>query len=160
MSAIGLVGATPLPSPAVIVGMREFALDPDNPHMTSVVVEGGLQQGQGTHGAFARANSFNNMAAIGPDFKKGFVDDAPVGNVDIAPTLARLMGIPMPGGGSLRGRVLSEALHNGPRTVASQRRTLRSDVAGSGRATTLNYQQVGGQRYYDEACLTARNDCR
>lgn len=77
MSAIGLVGATPLPSPAVMVGPREFALDSGNPYMTSVIVESGLQQGQGTHGAFARANSFNNMAAMGPGFKKGFVDDTP-----------------------------------------------------------------------------------
>ena len=160
MSAIGLVGASPLPSPAVLVGLREFALDPANPYMTSVVVEGGLQQGQGTHGAFARANSFNNMAAIGPDFKKGFVDSAPVGNADIAPTLASTMGITLPSIGSLRGRVLSEALLNGPGTVASQKRTLRSGVAGSGQATLLNYQQVGERRYYDEACLTARNDCR
>ena len=160
MSAIGMVGATPVPSPAVIVGPREFALDPGDPHMTSVIVEGGLQQGQGNHGAFARANSFNNMAAMGPGFKKGFVDNSPVGNMDIAPTLARLMGIPMPNGGSLRGRVLSEALVNGPARIASQRRTLRSDVAASGKATTLNYQQVGGQRYYDQACFTVQNDCR
>lgn len=160
MSAIGLVGTTPLPSPAVIVGPREFALDPANPYMTSVILESGLQQGQGNHGAFARANSFNNMAAMGPDFKKGFVDDSPAGNMDIAPTLARLMGIAMPAGGSLRGRVLTEALVNGPRTVASQRRAIRSDVAASGKATLLHYQQVGDQRYYDEACLTAQNDCR
>ena len=159
MSSIGMVGATPLPSPAVIVGLREFALDPGNPSMTSVVVEGGLQQGQGTHGAFARANSFINMAAMGPDFKRGFVDEAPAGNVDIAPTLARIMRIPMPSGGRLRGRVLSEALVDGPRNVASQRRTLRSDAASSGKATTLHYQQVGEQRYYDLACF-AQNDCR
>lgn len=158
MSAIGHVGATIIPSPAVILAPREFSLDAERRYVTSVVVEGGQQEGQGGHGAFAGSNTFNNMAAIGPDFKKRFIDDAPVGNVDIAPTLAKVMGIALPGVGSLRGRVLLEALPGGPRRVSFQRRVQRSDIAASGKATILKYQQIGTQRYVDEACL-GRNDC-
>ena len=33
------------------------------------------------------------MAAIGPDFKTGFADPAPVSNADIAPTLAHILGL-------------------------------------------------------------------
>jgi hypothetical protein len=33
------------------------------------IADTGLQQGQGMHGSFSRADTFNNMAAIGPDFK-------------------------------------------------------------------------------------------
>jgi len=159
MSAIGHVGVSTLPAPALIVAPREFALDPANPIMTSVLVDGAvLQQGQGNHGAMARANTFNNMAAIGPDFKQRFVDDAPVGNVDIAPTLAKVMGISVLGIGTLRGRVLAEALAGGPPRVSSRARVVRSGLAGSGKATVLSYQQVGSQRYVDAACFD-QNDC-
>jgi hypothetical protein len=155
MSAIGLRGATALPSPAVIIGPRAFVLDPADPSMTAVIVEGGAyQQGHGDHAAFVRANTFNNMAAIGPDFKKRYVDEAPVGNVDIAPTLAKIMGITLPRNGALGGRILAEALIGGPRGVASRRRIERSGAAGSGKATILMYQQVGRQRYYDQVCFT------
>ena len=127
--------------------------------LTSVIVDPGpLQQGQGNHGALARSNTFNNMAAIGPDFKKGFVDQAPVSNADIAPTLAKVMGLSLPARGKARGRVLSEALAGGPSRVATQRQVRRSSAAASGRATMLRYQQVGGVRYLDEACFEA-NGC-
>jgi len=158
LSAIGYVGTSSIVAPAVVVAPREFAIDPEHRDMTSVVVSDGVQEGQGAHGAFARSNTFNNMAAIGPDFKKRFVDDAPVGNVDIAPTLARVMGITLPAIGMLRGRVISEALSGGPRRPGFQRRVLRSDPASSGQATILKYQQVGSQRYVDEACR-GRSDC-
>jgi hypothetical protein len=152
MSAIGYAGASALAVPAVVVAPREFAIDPEHPDMTSVVVSDGVQEGQGAHGAFARSNTLNNMAAIGPDFKKRFVDDAPVGNVDIAPTLARVMGVTLPAIGMLRGRVISEALSGGPRRPGFERRVLRSDPSPSGNATILRYQQIGSQRYVDEAC--------
>jgi arylsulfatase A-like enzyme len=43
----------------------------------------------------------------------GFVDDSPIGNIDIAPTLARIMGLDLPSVGSLKGRVLEEAFVGG-----------------------------------------------
>ncbi len=158
LSAIGYAGASSLAVPAVVVAPREFAIDPEHPDMTSIVVGDGVQEGQGAHGAFARSNTFNNMAAIGPDFKKRFVDDAPVGNVDIAPTLARVMGVTLPAIGMLRGRVISEALSGGPRRPGFERRVLRSDPSPSGNATILRYQQIGSQRYVDEACR-GRSGC-
>ena len=51
-----------------------------------------LATGQGNHGSFSRAETRNFMAAIGPDFKAGFADPAPVSNADIAPTLAQIDG--------------------------------------------------------------------
>jgi hypothetical protein len=49
--------------------------------------------------------------AIGPDFKSGFHDTLPTANVDIAPTVARLLQYSMP---AVQGRVLEEALKGGP----------------------------------------------
>ena len=105
--------------------------------------------------SLSRANSFNNMAAIGPDFKKLFVDAAPIGNADIAPTLASIMGLKLSGIGSLRGRVLREALVGGPSSVAYDKKIIRSKPAASGKSTVLLYQQIGGERYLDEACFAA-----
>jgi hypothetical protein len=48
----------------------------------------------------------------GPDFKSGMHDALPTANVDIAPTVARILGLDM---ADLQGRVLEEALKNGPR---------------------------------------------
>jgi hypothetical protein len=52
------------------------------------------------------------MMAHGPDFKSGVYDTLPTANVDIAPTVARILALNMPG---VQGRILEEALKNGPR---------------------------------------------
>src|SRR5262249_33394616 len=91
------------------------------------------------------------MAAIGPDFKQRYVDRVPVGNVDIAPTIAHLLGIEVQRG-PLVGRVLSEALTTGPVASPPPVKYLRSAVA-NGRQTILVYQEHDGVRYLDEACF-------
>jgi hypothetical protein len=63
-----------------------------------------------------------------------------------------MMGVTLPAIGMLRGRVISEALSGGPRRPGFERRVLRSDPSPSGNATILRYQQIGSQRYVDEAC--------
>lgn len=156
LSAIGFIGSAVLPQPAIVIMPRGFSLDPRDPLMTSVIVGGGGQQGQGTHGALIRSNTFNFMAAIGPDFKTHFVDPAPVGNADVQPTLAHILRMKVPQGGPLRGRVLVEALTGGPSTVRFTKRVDRSNASASGRATILEYQQIGRQRYFDQACFEQR----
>ena len=49
--------------------------------------------------------------ASGPDFKEAFNDPLPTANVDIAPTVARILGFEMP---AVQGRVIEEALQGGP----------------------------------------------
>ena len=49
--------------------------------------------------------------ASGPDFKSGLYDTLPTANVDIAPTVARILNLSMP---DIQGRVLEEALQGGP----------------------------------------------
>ena len=123
--------------------------------MTSVqIADTTLQEGQGMHGSFGRDNTFNNMAAFGPDFKSGYVDRTPASNADLTPTLAHLLGFELPSHGNLRGRILTEALKGGPEDVRYQRKVIQSGQAG-GNSTVLFYQQVQGQTYFDEACLIA-----
>lgn len=153
LSAIGLKGATLLPTPAIALNFRNFATDRHHPDMTRVeLADSGLQEGQGMHGSFSRADTYNNMAAIGPDFKSRFTDWAPVSNADIAPTIAKLLGLDLSSTGNLRGRVLGEALVGGPNSVRFERK-LRGSGEGSDRRTVLSYQQLECYRYYDSACL-------
>jgi hypothetical protein len=90
----------------------------------------------------------NFMAAIGPDFKSGFTDPAPVSNADVGRTIAHILGLSMQSRGELLGRVMTEALVNGitPRVA---RRTLRSAPTPQGLRTVLQYQLVGSTRYFD-----------
>jgi hypothetical protein len=119
------------------------------------VSDTGLQQGQGMHGNFSRADTMNFMAAIGPSFKKGFVDDAPVSNADIGRTMARLLGLTMADKGKLVGRVIDEALPGGtmPQVVAH---TIRSEPAAEGLATMLVMRNVGSTPYFDAAGFAGR----
>jgi hypothetical protein len=119
------------------------------------IADSGLQQGQGMHGSFSRADTMNFMAAIGPDFKRGFVDEAPVSNADMGQTLARLLGLKIPFKGGLLGRVVEEALPSGamPTVTAA---SLRSGASATGLQTVLNYQQVGSTRYFDAAGFPGR----
>ena len=92
-SSIRLIGTSLTPTPTIAVTFKTFSTDPKEPNMTGVqITDYMLQHGQGMHGSFGRANTFQFMAAMGPDFKKQFVDQAPVSNADIAPTLAKILG--------------------------------------------------------------------
>ena len=160
MSDVGLVGSATTPKPAIVISFKTFALDAANPHMSSVIVGGVRQHGQGDHGSLGRANTFNNMAAIGPDFKRRFVDQAPVSNVDVQPTLTHLMKRRMPSLGKLRGRIITEALVGGPSTIRSTRAVKRSRPSEGGLSTVLMYQMADDRIYLDDACFTRNETCR
>jgi hypothetical protein len=153
-STIRLIGSSLTPTPTIAVTFKTFSTDPKQPIMSEVeIADYVLQQGQGMHGSFGRGNTFNFMAAIGPDFKRQFVDQAPISNADIAPTLAQILGLNIAGKGELKGRVLREALAGGPPTISFQRRTAISVPAANGKKTILKYQQSAKQVYFDQACF-------
>ena len=157
LTDIGLKGSTHLPTPAVVVNFRSFATAPANPNMSAVTVcDTGLQQGQGMHGSFNRADTFNCMAAAGPDFKKRFVDNTPVSNADLAWTIAQILKLQITHNGMLLGRTAVEALVNGPRGVASVSKTVESKPAPNGQKTVLRYQRVGQTLYFDAAGFPGR----
>ena len=158
LSDVGLMGTATTPKPAVVVNFKSFALDPKDPYMSAVIVGSVREHGQGDHGSLARANTFNNMAAIGPDFKKRFVDNAPVSNADVQPTLAHIMKMRIPSLGTLRGRVIVEALATGPNTTRFAPGVMRSR-ASDGWSTVLKYQVADRRMYLDEACFTTATTC-
>ena len=155
LSAIALEGAALTPRPAIAVAFKTFPVDPGNPLQSAAqIADSTLQEGQGMHGSLGRDNTFNNMAAIGPDFKQRFVDPAPVGNADIAATLAKVLGLTLPSQGRLRGRVLQEALVDaGSDTPVFSARVERSAPSANGRVTVLEKQGLDGREYFDRACF-------
>ena len=156
ISAVNLIGAARTPVPSLYVNFRTFALNCGEPLQCTVGFgDTPLATGQGSHGALSRAETRNFMAAIGPDFKAGYADPAPVSNADIAPTLARLAGIDLPSRGKLKGRVIGEALVGGAAAAVSRKITA-SGPAANGVRTVLDEQAVGDTRYFDAAGFEGR----
>jgi hypothetical protein len=155
---INLKGIGVLPTPALVINFRSFAAESGNPVMNAVTLcDTALQEGQGMHGSFNRADTLNCMTAFGPDFKQHFVDSAPVSNVDLAKTFARILKLELPVHGRLEGRILSEALKGGPENVAFETKSIKSEPAGNGQVTMLNYQLVGKTKYFDTAGFPGRS---
>ena len=156
LAAINLKGSAVTPLPAIVVNFRTFSTGCEQPLLCTVeIADTGLQQGQGMHGSFSRADTMNFMAAIGPDFKSGYADNVPASNADVGKTLAHILGLKSDDHGKLVGRVLTEALVGGaePHHVA---KVARSAAAPGGLRTVVNYQQVGTTLYFDAAGFPGR----
>ena len=151
MSQISLVGSARTPRPAIIVSFRSFSTGCPNPELCGVeVADTSLQQGQGIHGTFGRADTHNFMAAIGPDFKRHYFDETPVSNADWAVTLSKILKLHRLSVGTLAGRGMGESL-KGARDVSFVHRIVRSAPAANGFVTVLDMQEAAGIPYYDTA---------
>jgi arylsulfatase A-like enzyme len=62
---------------------------------------------RGMHGSFSPVDIHNVLVARGPSFRRSFTDARPTSNVDVAPTIAHLLGLDLP---RARGRCIAEAL--------------------------------------------------
>jgi arylsulfatase A-like enzyme len=82
----------------------------------------GGPSGRGSHGSFSPRDVHNVLIASGPAFKPDFhYDELPTANVDVAPTVAAILGLRLP---RAEGRVLTEAL----RDSKSQPQLVRAEV--------------------------------
>jgi len=159
LSAIDLVGSAVMPRPSIVVAFKTFYLNPGDLMQGIEISDASLQEGQGMHGGFGREVTWNNMAAIGPDFKHGYVDPAPVANSDITPTLAAILGLKLKPNGKLQGRVIEEAFAGKPDATAPKVTPVISDPdPNHHERTVLFMQEFGGQEYFDSACMTTQPD--
>ncbi len=153
---IALEGSAVTPLPAIAISFRSFDTICGEPVRCTVeIADTGLQQGQGMHGSFSRADTWNFTAMQGPDFKSQFIDPAPASNADLGRTIAQLMQLSLQDKGKLVGRVLSETLPNGA-VPAYTSRVVKSDPAANGLATVIDMQMVGTTRYFDAAGFPGR----
>jgi hypothetical protein len=158
VSAINLKGSAITPVPAIIINFRSFAAGCGQPLMCAVsVVDHNLQQGQGMHGNFSRADTSNFMAALGPSFRARFFDPVPASNADVGTTIAHLLGLKLAKKGDLIGRVLTESLKNGSNGLPQVKQLTRvSAPASNGLQTMLRLQTVGDNSYFDAAGFPGR----
>ena len=156
LSAISLHGTAITPMPAIAVNFRSFATGCADPTTCGVeLADTGLQQGQGMHGSFSRADTRNIMAAAGPSFRTHFTDSAPASNADLGKTIARLLNLHFVDHGKLIGRVLSEAMPNGAMPVTySGVQSSKPDEAGN--VTVVKYQIANKTKYFDAAGYPGR----
>jgi hypothetical protein len=89
---------------------------------------------RGMHGSFGTSDVHNTLIANGPSFKNATVSN-PSGNVDVAPTVAYLLGLLMP---QADGRVLNEALAS-PASSATPSVTA-STVNPASAASSLSFE--------------------
>ena len=71
---------------------------------------GGFKTGLGMHAAAGARELHNFCAAVGPDFRRHFVDQYPSGNLDLRATIARAIDLPSGDETASAGRSLDEAL--------------------------------------------------
>jgi len=111
--------------------------------------DSGRRKGKGTHASLSRFDMHNTLIAAGPDFKQGWQDDTPSGNVDLAPTVLWILRVPpaVP----LDGRVLLEAMpgHILARKISHQVLTAANPATGWHQYLKLTH--VGTTDYIDEA---------
>jgi predicted AlkP superfamily pyrophosphatase or phosphodiesterase len=107
--------------------------------------------GEGTHATLSRFDMHNTLIAAGPDFRRGQIVDLPSGNVDLAPTILRILGIKAPQ--QLDGRVLSEAMVNiDTLALKPETKTIEAtkDFPSGSWRQSLQISRVGSTIYLDE----------
>ena len=123
---------------------------PNNAGLAGHAYSTSLGPGQGQHGSMSPHETHNVFFAKGPDFKQGLTLDSPTGNVDIAPSILHLLGLP--GGEGMHGRILLETLRDGPETVDSYTETHHAerDIAGGHYRQSVTLSKVGKTVYVDQ----------
>jgi arylsulfatase A-like enzyme len=110
------------------------------------------QSGIAGHGTSSPFDIHNTLIAAGPDFRERATSDAPTSNVDIAPTLLRLLGLPaVP---TMTGRVIEEGLRNGRPTPAVTRSMQTVQNPDGSYVLTARISSVAGYRYLDSTSVT------
>jgi hypothetical protein len=149
-------GRAATPHPAIVVNFASAKIDGCDRPLTlcaAVIADTGLQQGQGMHGSFSRADTWNFMAARGPDFRSHYSDPLPASNADIGMTIAKLLDLKIDPRGPLAGRVLTEALSatspGDPLPTVTARTTQSKPDPKHHLKTVLKSQTLGIQTYLD-----------
>jgi hypothetical protein len=149
-------GRAATPHPAIVVNFASTKIEGCDRALTlcaAEVADSPLQQGQGMHGSFSRADTWNFMAARGPEFRARYTDPLPASNADIGMTIAKLLELKIEPKGPLGGRVLTEALAATPPgepLSAVTSRTIESKPDPKHHLKTLlKSQTLGTQTYLD-----------
>lgn len=117
-------------------------------------VSGGGRLYASDHGSCSPWNVRNTLVAWGPGFKRRTTVGVAAGTVDVTPTILALLGLEADGRG-LDGRVLSEALADGPDPERVGQETRVHTVETGGYRAAAQVSIVAGRRYLDTAWRVA-----
>jgi arylsulfatase A-like enzyme len=139
-------------APDVLVSMR-WTWEKNEYGAPGLFAAEGGKKGKGSHASLGPSDLRNTLVAMGPDFKRGMIDELPSGNADLAPTILHILGVPQPADSPMDGRVLREALTGGgspseqptTKTVEATR-----DVGLFQWHQYLKFTEYDGRIYFDE----------
>jgi predicted AlkP superfamily pyrophosphatase or phosphodiesterase len=158
--ALSDAGIDSADAPDVVFSMR-WSLGVNDRGVPGLLVsDGSRPRGAGMHVSLSPYDMHNTLVAAGPDFREGLESELPSGNIDVAPTILKILKMtPVE---SMDGRVLWEALRQArPGEQAGPPRT--------GRATTerefehsrwsqyLQTTRYDGVSYLDEGGAATEN---
>ena len=104
--------------------------------------------GKGTHASLSAYDMHNTLIAAGPDFRKGWADETPTGNIDLAPTVLWILGVPQ--AERMDGRVLLEAMPGHRLGRKASQEVLTAENPTTGWKQYLKVSHVGTTEYFDE----------
>lgn len=108
-----------------------------------------------THVSLSPFDLHNTLVAAGPDFREGYIDETPSGNVDVVPTVLKILGVkPLQ---AMDGRVLSETLSSsdGSSPQADKKElTAHATLPAGEWLQKLSISEVSGVRYFEEGTAT------
>ena len=106
------------------------------------------QGGVAGHGTSSPYDIHNTLIAAGPEFREHASSDLPTSNVDVAPTLLRLLGMPVAPG--MTGRVIAEGLRSdAPPATQAKRSTETVQSTNPRYKLTAYFSTIAGYRYLD-----------
>jgi arylsulfatase A-like enzyme len=115
-------------------------------HYTTTNGTTGPLTGAGSgHGGISAWSMGNTTILWGADFKRKTVVRLPASNVDVAPTIISLLGLP--GLNEMDGRVLKEGLLDGPDAEHVPSETQLHRLSAAGRDSIVQVTTVAGVRY-------------
>jgi predicted AlkP superfamily pyrophosphatase or phosphodiesterase len=150
-----LVGDEGPRAPEITMSFR-WNSQPNNAGYCGYTYSTGGASGLGQHGSMSQHELRNILFAWGPSFKQGVTVDNPSGNIDLAPTILRTLGISTEA--CMDGRVLEEALAGGPeaREVewSIELHNAERKVGGKVYRQQITVSRVGNTTYVNEGNST------
>ncbi len=142
---LALLGCEGPRSPDLIMSFPWQSLDNLAGYAGHAPATGGAV-GQGQHGSLSQHELRNTGLAGGPSFQRETIIDTPTGNIDFAPTILHLLGLDAEAS-AMEGRILLEALENGPSGSTPDRHVYRAERPGF--CQKLQISAMGSTRYVD-----------
>lgn len=139
-------------APDIVVSMRWTPAKGAHGTPGTIISDGGRMPGGGNHASLSVFDQHNTLIAAGRDFRVGLESELPSGNIDVAPTILRLLALKPEA--PCDGRVLFEALREEiaekPLPPRTERTEASSIVAKGVWRQYLQLTRYAGALYVDE----------